>query len=612
MQTPVRDRQPGAPAADGTDALLFAPEDDAPPPVADEPAPWTILVVDDEPEVHAITRLALQGLTLDGRGVALLDAHDAEEARRLLLARPDVALVLLDVVMEREHAGLDLARWIRGELGNRAIRIVLRTGQPGLAPEQRVMLDYDINDYRAKTELTAQRLVTTILGAVRSYRDISIIEEQKRGLTQVIDATATLFERRSMQELLGGVLTQLVGLFGPQKSALFVQARGPLFGLADARPVIVAGAGRFADAVGQPIDARLDDARLADLALAVRATDAIHRPSYSVYGLCHDGRSCAAVYVETGGRASAWEVSLAELFCRNATVALDNLRLHDRQLALLRAVERFVPGRVLDLLGRGDVTHVAVGDHLQREMTVLFADLRGFTALAERLSPEATFAFLNDFFAAVVPAIHDHGGVVDKYLGDGVMALFPGAPQDAVRAGLAMIARAREFAASRPELPAPPRLGVGVHVGPMILGLVGAADRLDFTAVADSVNITARIERLTRTFGADLLVSRDVHDRLGPELHAQSRLLGQVELRGRGRAVELFEVYAADPPARRNAKAASRAPLADAIAAMQAGRWADARAALAALAATCPEDPAIDALDRHCWRRLRLCADDPA
>lgn len=604
MQPPVPDRDP-----ENEDELLFAAEDEAEPPTAEAhpaaAAPWRVLVVDDEPEVHAITRLALQGLAVDGRPIVPVDAHDAAEARRLLAGDPGFALILLDVVMEREHAGLDLARWIREELGNRAIRIVLRTGQPGMAPEQRVMLDYDINDYRAKTELTAQRLITTILGAIRSYRDISIIEEQKRGLTRVIDATAALFEQRSLHDFLGGVLAQLAGLFGPGRSALFVQARGPLFGIDEPVPVIVAGTGRFGADVGAPITERLGDALVEDLSLAVASAAPLHRREYSVYGLCHDGRSCAAVYVETGGRTSAWENCLAEIFCRNATIALDNLRLHGRQLALLRAVERFVPGRVLDLLG-GDVTTLGVGAHVQREMTVLFADLRRFTALAERLSPHATFAFLNDFFAAVVPVIHEHGGVVDKYLGDGVMALFPGEPADAVRAGLAMQARARAFAGDHPELPLPPRLGVGVHVGPMILGLVGAADRLDFTAVADSVNVTSRIERLTRVYDADLLLSRDVHERLGQDLHAMSRHLGQVELRGKDRAVDIFEVFAGDPPALRAAKEGTRDALAAAIALMQAGRWGDAREALAALRQRTPQDPAIDVLDRHCWRRLRL------
>ncbi len=600
-------------AGDLSDELSFAPEPELQqallPSQRSIPPPWKILIVDDEPEIHVITQLALGGLSLDGRAISVQSAHSAEEARQILAADSDIALVLLDVVMEREHAGLELARWIRRELGNQAIRIVLRTGQPGLAPEQRVMLDYDINDYRAKTELTAQRLVTTILGGIRSYRDISIIEQQKVGLSRVIAATASLFERSSMQEFLTGILTQLAGLFGPKKNALFVKVKGPLFGRFDEDPTILAGNGRFQSLIGSPIGACLEPDLVADLGQAVCQAEPIHRPQYSIYGLCQEGRSCAAVYIETGGRTTSWENSLVEIFCRNAAVALENLMLHERQLALLRAIERFVPTRLLDLLGSKDVTCTQVGDHVQREMTVVFADLRGFTTLAERLSPQETFTFLNEFFGQLVPLIHSHGGVVDKYLGDGIMALFPGSAEDAVRAAIAMIERTQDFAARHPSLASPPRLGVGVHSGQITLGLLGAADRIEFTAVSDSVNITSRVERLTRTYDADLLITRDVLDRLPESLRASCRILGQVEIRGKHRQVEIFEVFATDSAPIQQRKTASQAPLVEVVSLMQSAAWESARAKLADLAILLPGDRALSVLDHHCWRMIRLAPD---
>lgn len=599
---------------DLTDELSFAPEAEQGPSLPASarslPPPWKILIVDDEPEIHAITQLALGGLVLDGRAILVQSAHSAQEAREILAADNDVALVLLDVVMEREHAGLDLARWIRRELCDQAIRIVLRTGQPGLAPEQRVMLDYDINDYRAKTELTAQRLVTTILGGIRSYRDISIIDQQKVGLSRVISATASLFERSSLLEFLTGILTQLAGLFGPKKNALFVKVKGPLFGRLDEDPTILAGNGRFQMLIGSPIGACLEPDLVADLEQAVCQPEPLHRPQYSIYGLCQEGRSCAAVYIETGGRTTSWENSLVEIFCRNAAVALENLMLHERQLALLRAIERFVPTRLLELIGSVDVTCTQVGDHASREMTVVFADLRGFTTLAERLTPQETFTFLNDFFGQLVPVIHSHGGVVDKYLGDGIMALFPGSPEEAVLAGIAMIEKTRSFAESHPALPASPRLGVGVHIGQMTLGLLGAADRIEFTAVSDSVNITSRVERLTRTYDADLLITRDVLDRLPESLRANCRILGQVEIRGKHRQVEIFEVFSTDPEPLRRRKMASQAPLMEVVGLMKTAAWENARAKLAELALVLPGDRALSVLDHHCWRMIRLAPDE--
>lgn len=140
---------------------------------------WKILIVDDEREVHAVTRLALMDLVFEGRGLKFLSAHSRTEAQRLIDAHPDIAIVLLDVVMETDDAGLQVARYIREQADNHSTRIVLRTGQPGQAPERSVVMNYDINDYKAKTELTAQKLFTCVMSSLRSYRDIICVAEQR-------------------------------------------------------------------------------------------------------------------------------------------------------------------------------------------------------------------------------------------------------------------------------------------------------------------------------------------------------------------------------------------------------------------------------------------------
>jgi adenylate cyclase len=212
-------------------------------------------------------------------------------------------------------------------------------------------------------------------------------------------------------------------------------------------------------------------------------------------------------------------------------VALENHRLHHRQVALSQAFARFVPQRLLELMGSADATMVELGDQIQREMTVVFVDLRSFTTRAEQQSPAATFEFLNQFFAAIVPAIHDAGGVVDKYLGDGLMALFPDAPAQAVRSALGVVQRTRELGAS---------VGVGVHLGPVTLGLVGAAGRMESTVVSDAVNAAARIERLTRRFGADLLISAVVYEQLPPDMQADTRPLGDYMVPGKRHPVVVY------------------------------------------------------------------------
>src|SRR5690242_7800403 len=141
---------------------------------------WRVLLVDDEPDLHTITEIALSRFELDGRGLEFFHAYSAAEARAVLQKESDIALAIVDVVMEHETAGLELARWIRQELNNRFIRIVLRTGQPGQAPEEKVIVEYDINDYKEKTELDRKKLFTTVFSALRAYRDIIQIEEARR------------------------------------------------------------------------------------------------------------------------------------------------------------------------------------------------------------------------------------------------------------------------------------------------------------------------------------------------------------------------------------------------------------------------------------------------
>ena len=143
--------------------------------------PWLVLVADDEPEVHQVTSLVLDDFKFDGRDLKLLSADSSERAYQLLKDNPDTAVLLLDVVMESEQAGLELVERIRKQLGNSFVRIVLRTGQAGQAPEREVVAQYDINDYKEKTELTADKLTTTMYAALRAYRDLRVTESQGLG-----------------------------------------------------------------------------------------------------------------------------------------------------------------------------------------------------------------------------------------------------------------------------------------------------------------------------------------------------------------------------------------------------------------------------------------------
>ena len=142
--------------------------------------PWKVLIVDDEEDIHVVTKMALKRFELDDKKLTFLHAYSAKEGKEVLQQESDIALVFLDVVMETDDAGLELARWMRQELKNKFSRIVLRTGQPGQAPEERVIVEYDINDYKEKTELNRTKLFTTVFAALRAYRDIIKVEEARK------------------------------------------------------------------------------------------------------------------------------------------------------------------------------------------------------------------------------------------------------------------------------------------------------------------------------------------------------------------------------------------------------------------------------------------------
>lgn len=167
-----------------TDEIVYADEKEIPAGLKGQEGSetWKVMIVDDQEDVHNVTRLVLEDFAFEGRKVTCLSAYSGQEAMELIVKHPDTAVMLLDVVMETSRAGLEVAQYIRAEAKNQFVRIILRTGQPGEAPEREVVTELDINDYRQKTELTADRLVTAVTTAIRSYRDLKIINESRRGL----------------------------------------------------------------------------------------------------------------------------------------------------------------------------------------------------------------------------------------------------------------------------------------------------------------------------------------------------------------------------------------------------------------------------------------------
>ncbi|MBK6605232.1 MAG: adenylate/guanylate cyclase domain-containing protein [Leptospiraceae bacterium] len=207
------------------------------------------------------------------------------------------------------------------------------------------------------------------------------------------------------------------------------------------------------------------------------------------------------------------------------------------------AYSRFVPADFITFLHRDDITQVLLGDQTKTEMSVMFCDIRSFTALSETMTPEETFKFLNAYLKRVGPIIRNNQGFIDKFMGDGIMALFPLHPEDAVRAAIEMQNTVREYNVIRNKSNYKPiEVGIGIHVGNLMLGTIGEANRMDATVISDAVNLASRLEGLTKIYGAPILISDAIFERLNNQNDYQYRMLGRVQVKGKTDSIGILEI----------------------------------------------------------------------
>jgi len=183
---------------------------------------YKILIADDDDDIHVITKMVLRDFLFEESPLEFISSYNTEETMDKINTNPDIAVVFLDVVMDDINSGLKIVKYIREEIKNNKVRIILRTGQPGEAPEDEIIKNYDINDYKLKTELTTQKMFTSMYSALRSYRDIEIIENSKKNLEKIIKASANLFSKLSLQEFLNSILYNINILLNNRNDYIFV------------------------------------------------------------------------------------------------------------------------------------------------------------------------------------------------------------------------------------------------------------------------------------------------------------------------------------------------------------------------------------------------------
>lgn len=312
------------------------------------------------------------------------------------------------------------------------------------------------------------------------------------------------------------------------------------------------------------------------------------------------GKVTGVVYVEndlTPGAFTPERVEVLRMLASQAAVSFENAELYTGMARLNRAYERFVPRAFLRQLARKSIVDVELGDSVERELSILFADLRSFSTITERMTPAESFRFINSFLGRMEPVVERHGGFIDKYLGDAIIALFERTADDTVRAAVDMQTELRSLNAERAAAGEEPiRMGIGIATGRAMLGTVGGPNRMDGTVIGDTVNLAERLEKLTKLLGADVLLSGETVARLAQRERYAMRWLGHVQVKGKQELVEVHELLEGCDEALVRARMATRGELAEALRLRQAGDESAAEERLLELAAAHPSDGTLRVL----------------
>jgi class 3 adenylate cyclase len=470
------------------------------------------------------------------------------------------------------------------------------------------------------------------LGELRTAGDTTGDLDEQLDVASVVKAVSTLSEEMDLDRLLSRLMRVVIENAGAERAVLLtmrdgglrVEAEGGLEGTtvhvdgptaddpsSGVSPAIAAYAARSRQSVVLA-DAMLDP-------LFARDPWVTRRRAKSILcaPLLRSGALTGLVFLENTLVAGAFtqnRVRVLEIICGQAAVSIESARLYESleralesQVRLTTAHSRFVPHQFLQALDRENIVDVELGDHASKEMSVLFSDIRGFARHMERLDPARGIEFLNTYLSRMEAPILAHGGFVDSYVGDAIMALFERSADHAVRAGIGMLAALSTLNRERERVGEPPiHEGIGINTGTLMLGTIGGRNHLKCGVIGDSVNVAARIETLTKHYRVSMLVGGTTFDRLEDPSRYMHRRIGRVRVVGRESPVTLYEIYDGDPSAQRDAKAAIAASFDAALTLFYERDFAGAAALLEQCTRRAPDDW-VSAI--HLERARRLAAE---
>jgi response regulator RpfG family c-di-GMP phosphodiesterase len=365
---------------------------------------WRVLIVDDDPDVHSVTRLSLRNVAFKNRSLELLSAYSGAEAFDILRDTNDIALVLLDVVMETDDAGLKLVKRIRGELNNQITRIVLRTGQPGQAPEQKIIVEYDINDYKAKTELTTQKLFTSVIASLRAYESLLTIERSRVGLNKILEGAGNLYQIQSLRDFASGVLKQVSAILNVGFDGVLCVRKGGVSKAAGTShlPAVIAATGKYADlADAELLPSNHQLAHGITKTFQEKHSQYVH-PANVLFIHTHQGHELT-VSITPPWPLEEIQREMLEIFCHRIASAFDNLylfeQLHKSQestvVALANLAEFRDEGtgghvRRVQMLTDAIANNLLQRDIYTDELTPQFMDMVGMASILHDVGKVAT------------------------------------------------------------------------------------------------------------------------------------------------------------------------------------------------------------------------------
>jgi len=444
-------------------------------------------------------------------------------------------------------------------------------------------------------------------------------------LTTVMKASQTLSEEIVLDKLLAKLMRIIIENAGAQKGFLILEKKGKLLieaeGSADKDGVTVLQSIPV-QSVWEPGDKLLMSHTIVNYVARTRESvvlnDATNNPRFAhcpyiklhkpksilCFSLQHQGKLAGIIYLENNLTTEAFppdRLEVLNLLSSQAAISIENACLYNNLSELNQAFERFVPRQFLQFLDKESIVDVKLGDQVQQKMSVLFSDIRDFTTLSESMTSQDNFNFINSYLSRMEPAITANQGFIDKYIGDAIMALFSGEADNAVKAGIDMLHRLAEYNQHRITSGyVPIKIGIGINTGSLMLGTVGAKNRMDSTVISDAVNLSSRIESLTKKYGVSILISHQTFQSLPDSNQYAIRLIDRVKVKGKSKTVSIFEVFDADPPETYEGKVATRTLFEEALILYHWQKLRDAERLFAECLRRNPTDKAAQIYQQRC------------